>query len=344
MTHFGRLRTAAGILLRGERDGRRRKPIPAISPSDVAEIKRFFPRDKFFILGHARSGTTLVMRLVRLHPEVHCDYQAHFFTRKPLLKSLVDSAQAEEWLSRKSNRWNRGGDLSAVMIRAAADYIMEREADRAGKRIVGDKSPSSTVHGQSVSDLHDVFPDARLVYVVRDGRDVLVSERFRNFVEESRYLKPDDRRILDELRRAPEAFAGGGRSIFTKAMIRRVAKGWADNVSEIDSEGKRQFGRRYLALRYEDVLDEPFEQMKRLWEFLGVSRVGKSLRAKVAAEMKSNPDEEWQARRGGELAAFLAKGQSGNWRNLFTPADKAEFKAVGGKMLVRWGYERDTDW
>jgi hypothetical protein len=32
-----------------------------------------------------------LMRLVRLHPEVHCNYQAHFFTRQPLLKSLVNT-------------------------------------------------------------------------------------------------------------------------------------------------------------------------------------------------------------------------------------------------------------
>ena len=61
---------------------------------------------------------------------------------------------------------------------------MEREAARVkGKRIVGDKSPSSTIHGQSVRDMHAVYPDAKLVYIVRDGRDVLKSERFRNFVE-----------------------------------------------------------------------------------------------------------------------------------------------------------------
>jgi LPS sulfotransferase NodH len=99
----------------------------------VAEIKQFFPRRKFFILGHARSGTTLLMRLVRLHPDVHCSYQAHFFTRPPLLKSLVNTPEAEEWLTRKSNRWNQGRDLSPLVLRAAADFIMERDAAREGQ-------------------------------------------------------------------------------------------------------------------------------------------------------------------------------------------------------------------
>ena len=92
---LSRLKSAARILLKGEPNKKARNSIPAITPEEVREIKQFFPREKFFILGHARSGTTLLMRLARLHPDVHCNYQAHFFTRKPLLKSLVDSAEIE---------------------------------------------------------------------------------------------------------------------------------------------------------------------------------------------------------------------------------------------------------
>src|SRR5215510_3048556 len=115
-----RIRSAARILLKGEPKKKNRNPIPAITHEEVAEIKQFFPREKFFIFGHARSGTTLLMRLLRLHPEVHCNYQAHFFTRKPLIKSLVDSPEAEEWLTRKSIRWNQGRDLPPLVLRAAA--------------------------------------------------------------------------------------------------------------------------------------------------------------------------------------------------------------------------------
>jgi len=125
---LSRIRSAARILLKGDPKKKNRNPIPAITLEEVAEIKQFFPREKFFIFGHARSGTTLLMRLVRLHPEVHCNYQAHFFTRQPLLKSLVNTPEAEEWLARKSNRWNQGRDLSPLVLRAAADVILERDA------------------------------------------------------------------------------------------------------------------------------------------------------------------------------------------------------------------------
>ncbi|HEX2696532.1 MAG TPA: sulfotransferase, partial [Anaerolineales bacterium] len=305
---------------------------------------QFFPREKFFIFGHARSGTTLLTRLVRLHPEVHCNYQAHFFTRQPLLKSLVNTPEAEEWLTRKSNRWAEGRDLSPLILRASADFMLEREAEKEGKHIVGDKSPSSTIHGQAVRDLHAIYPDAKLVYIVRDGRDVLVSERFRNFVEESKFLSSEDKHILAELRRDGSQFVNNAHSIFTEPFIRRVARGWVTNLKEIDDEGKRLFGKNYFSLRYEDLLSNSFSEMNRLWKFLAVKKIDKSLEKKIKVEMSSNPDEEWQERRNEDIASFLLKGQAGNWQKLFAAEDKAVFKEIAGEMLINWKYEKDLNW
>lgn len=343
MEFFRRVKAAARLLLRGDSKKKPRNSIPAITVEEVAEIKQFFSREKFFILGHARSGTTLLMRLIRLHPDVHCNYQVHFFTRKPLLKSLVNTPDAEEWLTRKSNRWNQGRDLSPLVLRAAADFIMERDAAKQGKRIVGDKSPSSTIHGQAVRDMHAIYPDAKLIYIVRDGRDVLISERFRNLVEESKFLKPEDKRIIEELRKDQVPFTNGTRSIFTENVIRRVASGWVKNLQETDDEGHRLFDKNYCSVRYEDLLAHPFEEIQKLWKFLGVE-VDQSLEKVIFEEMSSNPDEEWQAKRNEDIASFLPKGQAGNWQRLFTERDKSIFKEVAGEMLIKWSYERDTNW
>ena len=340
---FARFKTAVRILLRGDSKKKKRNPIPEITTGEVEEIKQFFPREKFFIFGHARSGTTLLMRLIRLHSEVHCNYQAHFFTRQPLLKSLVDTPEAEEWLTRKSNRWNQGRDLSPLVLRAASDFIMERDAAREGKMIVGDKSPSSTIHGQAVRDLHAIYPDAKLIYIVRDGRDVLISERFRNLVEESRFLNTEDRRIIEELRKDQSQFMNGTRSIFTESVIRRVAAGWRKNLQETEDEGRKFFGEHYRSLRYEDLLTHPVREMRKLWNFLGVD-ADHSLEKAIFEEMSSNPDEEWQAKRNEDIASFLPKGHAGNWRMLFTAKDKVIFKEVAGDMLVKWNYEKDLNW
>ena len=341
---FSRFKSAARIILKGEPKNKIRNPIPDITPEEVVEIKQFFPREKFFILGHARSGTTLLMRLARLHPEVHCNYQAHFFTRKPLLKSLVDSAEIEEWLTRKSNRWNHGRDLSPLVLRASADFIMERDAAREGKMIVGDKSPSSVIHGQVVRDMHSLYPDAKVVNIVRDGRDVLISERFRNFVEDSKFLTTEDKRIIADLQTDPAPFSDGRRSIFTETFIRNIAMRWVKDLTESDAESQRFYGVNYHTLRYEDLLETPFEEMKKLWKFLGVKKINKTLEKTIKAEMSSNPDEQWQAERNESIASFLPKGQAGNWQRLFTEKDKSVFKEIAGKMLVKWGYEKDLNW
>jgi hypothetical protein len=118
---------------------------------------------------------------------------------------------------------------------------------------------------------------------------------------------------------------------------------WVDDLTEVIAEARRLYGERFIHLRYEDLLTRPYEEMCRLWEFLGVA-VGPALAEAVESEMAANPDEEWQVQRDDSLAAFLPKGQAGNWRRLFTERDKTLFKSIAGETLVRWGYEKNMDW
>ncbi len=335
-----RIKSAARILLRGENTGTRGE-IPPITTEQVAEIKEFFPMEKFFIYGHARSGTTLLARLIRLHPEVHANWQAHFFTRKPLLKSLVNNAEMEEWLTRKSNRWNNGEDLSPLVMRAAADYIMESDAKRAGaeKHIVGDKSPNSLNDGESVRLMHAVYPDAYLINIVRDGRDTLISQRFRNFVEESKYMSAEDKQIAKDLRADQTPFTNGERSIFTEKWLRANAAGWVKNLTETADEGQRLFGENYYEFRYEDLLATPFEEMKKIWALFGIE-IDDNLDDAIKAEISSNPDQTWQKERNESIADFLPKGKAGNWQNIFTARDLVIFNEIAGEMLEKWKYEK----
>jgi hypothetical protein len=218
-----RLTLAVQALLHGVAPGPVRREIPALTPAEVAEARAFFPLDKFFIFGHARSGTTLLTRLVRLHPQVHCNYQAHFFTRPPLLEGLVADPQVGAWLSRGSNRWNHGYDLSPLVLRTAADFIMEREARPLGKRVVGDKSPNSLMNGESVRLMHKIYPDGRLLFIVRDGRDTALSHRFQAFIDTPEQLSAEDIRIRTEFIRDPGPFLTGQRSVFTRQLMNSLA-------------------------------------------------------------------------------------------------------------------------
>jgi len=320
----------------------RTKPVPPISADEVAEAKSFFPMEKFFIFGHARSGTTMLTRFIRLHPDVHCNYQAHFFTRQPLLESLVSSAEAAEWLSRNSNRWNRGKDLSPVVLRAAADFILERDARREGKHIVGDKSPNSLLDGESVRLLWKVYPDAALIYIVRDGRDAAISHRFQAFIDKPQYLDREDRRIRSEFSQTPALFLNGERSIFSEQGLRQAAEGWARNVRETDQMGQELYAERYMSLRYEDLLEDPWEQMLRLWQFLGAAAVGENIHAALQAEMMSNPDAEWQQQKARDIAQPLQKGKRGGWQEIMTRNDQHVFLEIASDTLRDWGYPLDS--
>ena len=141
------------MLRSGKLDPIQERQIRPITLEEVEEIKHFFPMEKYFIFGHARSGTTLLTRLVRLHPEVHCNYQAHFFTSKPKWSELISDYHSLKWFSRRSNRWNRGKDLTTVALRAMADFILERDARLEGKTIVGDKSPNARTNGRAVAEM-----------------------------------------------------------------------------------------------------------------------------------------------------------------------------------------------
>ncbi len=338
-----RLRLGWQAFRYGEVAFQRSSPPPALCEDDLAQVRQFFPRPKFFILGHARSGTTLLLRLVRLHPEVHANYQAHFFTRPPGLLKLVRSADVVDWLTHRANRWNGGEDPSALLLRVVADFLMEREAAAAGKAIVGDKSPTSVWHGKAVRDMHCIYPDARLIYIVRDGRDVVLSERFRDLVEEKN-LTAEDRKILRSLERDATPFLRGERSIFTPTFLQRLGSRWAVDVREVDETARRLYGERYFVLRYEDLLVDPVHWMRQIWEFLGVESLPADLADRVNAEMQANPDKIWQQQRNPGLAGVLKRGRQGNWRQFYTRPDRRLFARIAGNELIHWGYESDDRW
>jgi hypothetical protein len=312
--------------------------IPPLDADDLEDMRLFFSRPKFFIFGHARSGTTLLARLIRVHPEVHCNWQAHFFSRPPFLHSLTQDAQVHEWLTRRSNRWNGGKDLSPLVLRAAADFILEREAQREGKSIVGDKSPNSLVHGEAVRRLHHIYPDARLIYIVRDGRDAALSHRFQSFIDKSEYLSEEDLAIRQAFSKDPQPFLRGERSLFTPKAIRRAAESWVQNVTETHRLGQELYRDLYFSLRFEDLLHQPWEQMRSLWAFLGADVSRPELPQILDEEMRQNPDADWQQQKASDLAQPLQKGKSGSWREIFTPSDRQVFLEVAGETLRSWGY------
>lgn len=339
-----RLKKALHILRFGYAPSMGEAQLSRLEPEDLQDVKSFFKMPKFFIFGHARSGTTLLARLIRVHPEVHCNWQSHFFTREPTLFALVDREDVRKWLHHSSFRWNHGEELAPKVIRVVADFIMEREARQQGKSIVGDKSPNNYMPGKSVRMLHEVYPDGKLIFIIRDGRDTVLSHRFQNFIDFPEYLSGEDLQIRDDFSEDPAPFYNGERSIFTEKWLQNDIQSWVQNVQETTDVGRQLFGDQFKTIKYEELLVEPTKQMNALWAFLGADLDRQDHSEAISREIDRNPDADWQKSQNAQMLENLEKGKSGSWQALFTRRDRQIVKDAAGETLIRWGYEDGLAW
>lgn len=308
-----------------------------IKSEDLRRIKERFPAPKFFILGYPRSGTTLLARLLRLHPSVHVQWQAHLSTGEDDLISALLNRDLKRWLDRPSNRWVGEEGLEPALVRLNADFLMERALEGVGKRLVGDKTPSARCD-LTIRRLQLIYPDARIIMIVRDGRDALLSQRFQAFVDQPRTLKLGQLRQRNAIRRQPDRYGAGGRSVFDRPWLQRTTGDWVRSVVEGHAIGERLYGGAYQALRYEDLLDQPLEQLSRLWRFLETTPDPDGIERAVQAEMARNPAADWRQRVEPELTRGLARGGAGGWRSWFTAADLELLGASASHALHQWGY------
>jgi hypothetical protein len=311
------------------------RPAP-LNPEALRAIKARYPRPKFFIIGHARSGTTLLARLTRLHPGVHCNWQGHFFSRRGPLPFLT-AADFADWFSAPNNRWTEEGENVSILARLVCDFLMEREADEEGAELVGDKTPNED-GASSVDWMHSIYPDAAVLYIVRDGRDVLVSKRVQAFIDHPEYLRRADLEIRKDLRREGEEYLSSGRSIFTRAALKELATGWAHDVQASHQRGRELFGERYRALRYEDILADPEGEMKAVWSHLGASEPSAEILDRIDEEMTRNPASDWHDRAAPDLVRSLPRGVAGGWRRVLNRRDQEAVEAIAWDTLVEWGY------
>jgi hypothetical protein len=236
-----------------------------------------------------------------------------------------------------------GQGLETSLVRLVADFIMEREARRLEKTVVGDKTPNVNA-GEAVRRMSAVYPDARLIYIVRDGRDAALSHRFQHFIDQPHLLTRQDLRIRKNFILDNRPYLEGKRSIFTRQALRNEAFSWAKNVTETHALGQELLGERYTCLRYEDLLASPHDHMRRVWAFLQVPPDYPGMEDQVREKMEYNPGAEAQLEKEGELARNLRRGIQGNWCEFFTARDRQIFKQDAGKALMDWNYEKDLEW
>ena len=175
----------------------------------------------------------------------------------------------------------------------------------------------------------------RTIYIMRDGRDIMVSRWF-----ETLHREPGDRvkaeRFLGTTMTDDNLQEHLARFIEFMSTYQR---GCADYKSHLQYWQQH----RYATIRYEDMLSEPVAHLGRaLEEVTGeptdLGQLEKAVeKNSMEAKTRRAPGEE-------STGHFIRKGISGDWRNHFTPEAARVFDAYAGDLLVELGYERDHRW
>jgi hypothetical protein len=313
----------------------------------------------FFIAGEMRSGTSWLRRTLSAHPEIACSHEGSFFGRDysreeiPVYTDPVSSltrvlAVSEEFRVWHGLPWNRWGDDYEEdvrnLTRLSVDYFLSKEVRRTGKRIVGDKSPQHTAH---LDEIHEFYPEARIVHIVRDGRDVAVSAMHHWWrLAEDRAggvykLTPQELELRDAYLEDREGFLAGGRSIFTEERLSQLARRWSYRIGKARRDGMDLYGERYLEIRYEDLVRDTPATLYQVLEFLRARR-GEGIierciqRASFERVSNRRPGEE-------DSESFFRKGVVGDWKSVFTERDRKIYEDLAGDQLAETGYETSRD-
>jgi LPS sulfotransferase NodH len=303
----------------------------------------------YFAVGHSRSGTTWLQRLLNSHPEVLCKGSGMFFGRDAALHAgrttlyaaLDNSKDLRVWHGMRPNDWSGPDfeqDLAAVM-RSFIQGVLGQALAKSGKEIVVDRTPHYVSY---LDEIHTVFPEARVVHIIRDGRDSAISNlhavwntaRDRGGPVD---LAPEEIERRDAYLADPEGYLKSGRSIFTEQRINGLAKRWERTIRKGRGDGHKLFGAHYLELHYENLLEDTVTELEKLFDFLGASRDRETLEW-IAEE---NSFERWSGRKPGEEQAgsFFRKGVAGDWKGVFNERDREVYKRHAGELLLDLGYE-----
>jgi hypothetical protein len=140
-----------------------------------------------FVVGCPRSGTTLLQRLLDAHPELAVINETLWITREDERRNGVteEGLVTPELISRllEYPRFRRldipREDLEYLLATQApftyprfVTGIFDLYGRRRGKRRVGDKSPG---YVRELAKLHALWPEAKVVHLIRDGRDIWLS-------------------------------------------------------------------------------------------------------------------------------------------------------------------------
>lgn len=191
--------------------------------------------------------------MLHAHPRISFLPETHFFRRYvgPTLRRLRTRTEGAESLHRSLAEDREFGrseiapdELLAPFLDGTASFrppevyrrLLRIHARRVDGAIVGDKDPRLI---DFFPEIDRFVPKARVIHVVRDPRDVLLSRR--------------------------EAAWSRGRSDWSHILAYHA------QMKRAIRTGPGLLGRRYMEVHYEELLQQPETVLSRLCEFVGIS-------------------------------------------------------------------------
>jgi len=263
-------------------------------------------RDPIFIVGAARSGTTWLYDILTTHPAVAGVFESWLFTPENGLRNLFGPAHFPGKYSGLGRLLERGellGHTRDMAIRVMSHAIQP------GQRFLVEKSPS---HLFAMLFIREVFPGARFIHILRDGRDVGVS-----------------------VRAASRSWMQAWQDTFGRT-VRSSARAWKHAVKRAHHD-RGALGDSFLEIRYEDVRQDPFEAYRRMFDFCSIPYDEPLLQTIFQATdfARNYQPKETAFRRGGRV---------GDWRRQLGLLDAFSFHREAGDLLLDLQYEHDRGW
>jgi hypothetical protein len=284
-----------------------------------------------FIVGCPRSGTTLLRRIADAHSELAVIGELHWLPRwwerrvglTPdglVTGGLLQALFAEPRFKKFEVARERVAELAQGDQLRYADFVsglfdLHGQVNR--KPHVGEKTPG---YVRFLPTLHSLWPHARVVHLIRDGRDVALSLFDRTRTRRAAWRQPT----------------------WDEDPVSTAALYWEWNVRLGREAGARLGPGRYLELRYESLVADPELACRRLCDFLELPYdpvMPRFHEGRTRTEPGLSPKRAWRP-----VHAGLRK-----WRQQMAPADIGRFEAAAGGLLEEFGYDRasahpsDTD-
>lgn len=273
----------------------------------------------FFIIGSGRCGSTLLRLILDGHSRIVMPPETWFlldWTRRFDATALLTKSEVEEIIDLTTNhcRWPEF-EINAVefqaqaravqqpTLRSLADLVFDEFRRREGCTRWGEKTPR---YFRIIPELAKIFPDARFIHLVRDGRDVA-----KSFY---------DRKWLD-------------------GCLHRNTAEWMKATDAVLRDSSQLGDNRFLEVRYEDLVLETEATIGRICDFLG-EEIEPAMLSWEGAVADKVPSHELHIH--GKLHRQPEPADVGRWKRELTPFQVACVEAYIGDRLVDFGYERAT--